>query len=111
MVGKYMILYRSSATAAEQMEADPAEIAAGMKLWTDWAARAGDALVDFGSPLNEVGTVPSGGGDGGTHIGGCAIMQAESVDAVNTLLEDHPHLHAPNASIEVLEILQVPGMG
>lgn len=110
-MGKYMVLYRSSATAGEQMGADPEQAAAGMKLWMDWAARAADALVDLGSPLNEAGTVPSGGGTGGSHIGGYSIMQADSVDAVNTLLEGHPHLHAPDASIEVLEILQVPGMG
>lgn len=62
---------------------------------TDWATRAGDALVDLGSPLNEAGSVPNGSGNGGTHIGGYSIMQAESVDAVNTLLEGHPQLHGP----------------
>jgi len=26
------------------------------------------------------------------------------------LLEDHPHLHAPGATIEILELLAMPGM-
>ncbi|MBV8526728.1 MAG: hypothetical protein JOZ75_00275 [Candidatus Dormibacteraeota bacterium] len=110
-MGRFMVLYKSSATAAEQMGADPEQTAAGMKLWMDWAAKAGNALVDLGSPLNEAATVPSGSGNGGPHIGGYSIMQGDSVGAVNALLEDHPHLNAPDASIEVLEILEVPGMG
>ena len=106
-----MVLYRSTATAAEQMAAGtPEQAAAAMQLWTDWATRAGDALVDLGAPLNEAGNVPTGSGNGGLHIGGYSIMQAESVGAVNTLLEGHPHLLAPGASIEVLEFLQIPGM-
>ena len=110
-MGKYMVLYRSTATAAEQMAAGTAEqAAAAMQLWTDWATRAGDALVDLGAPLNEAGNVPTGSGNGGKHIGGYSIMQAESVGAVNTLLEGHPHLMSPGASIEVLEFLQIPGM-
>lgn len=110
-MGKYMVLYRSTATAAEQMAAGtPEQAAAAMQLWTDWATRAGDALVDLGAPLNEAGNVPTGSGNGGLHIGGYSIMQAESVGAVNTLLEGHPHLMSPGASIEVLEFLQIPGM-
>lgn len=38
-------------------------------------------------------------------------MQGESIDAVNALLEGQPQLHAPDGSIEVLEILPAPGMG
>lgn len=111
-MGKYMVLYRSTATAAEQMAAGtPEQAAAGMQLWTDWATRVAAALVDLGSPLSEAGNVPAGGGNGGKPIGGYSILQAESVDAVNTLLEGHPHLMAPGASIEVLEFLQIPGMG
>ena len=95
-MGKYMVLYRSTATAAEQMAAGtPEQAAAAMQLWTDWATRAGDALVDLGSPLNEAGNVPTGSGNGGKHIGGYSIMQGDSVDAVNTLLEGHPHLMSP----------------
>lgn len=111
-MGKYMVLYRSTMTAAEQMaQGDPSMAAAVMAEWTKWATRAGDHLVDLGSPLNEAGFVPAGNGNGGTHIGGYSVMQAESVDEVNTLLEGHPHFQSPGASIEVLEFLAIPGMG
>lgn len=74
-MGKYMLLYRSTATAAEQMaQGDPSQAAASMELWTQLATRAGDHLVDLGSPLNEAGTVPAGNGNGGTHVGGFSIM-------------------------------------
>jgi hypothetical protein len=113
VVGKYMVLYRSSATAEEQMaqaQADPGAAAAAMELWTQWGAKVGDALVDFGSPLNESAIIPTGGGNVTAHIGGYSIMQADSAAEVTALLEGHPHFHAPDASIEVLEVLPAPGM-
>jgi hypothetical protein len=39
------------------------------------------------------------------------VLEADSVEAVKKLLNDHPHFHAPgDPSIEVLEFLPVPGM-
>ena len=111
-MGKYMVLYRSTATAAEQMAAgSPEQMKAAMDLWTQWGAKAGDAIVDFGAPLSEASVIPAGSDNGETHIGGYAILEADSVDAVNTLLEGHPHFHSPGASIEVLEFLPMPGSG
>lgn len=113
-MGKYMVLYKSTATAAEQMaaaSADPAQAAAAMELWGRWAEKAGDAILDLGAPLNEVSSIPSGSDGGGIHIGGYSLLQSDSVDAVNDLLKDHPHFHSPGASIEVLEIMAMPRAG
>lgn len=102
---KYLVLYRATVTAAEQISgADPAQAQAGMDAWMAWAGRAGDAIVDLGSPL---GVVESGG-DEGDPIGGYSIMQAESADALATVLDGHPHA-AWGGTIEVLEMLAVPG--
>lgn len=112
-MGKFMVLYRSSARATEQMAtaaANPEQAQAGMDLWMQWSGKAGDAIVDFGAPLNDVGFIP-GGDAGGDYIGGYSILEGESAEAVNDLLRDHPHLHSPDASIEVLEFLPVPGSG
>ena len=38
-------------------------------------------------------------------------MQAESLDALRALLDRHPHLMLPGATIEVHEFLSMPGMG
>lgn len=113
VVGKFLVLYRSTATAAEQMAAarsDPAQAQAGMELWMQWMQKAGDAIVDFGAPLNEVGLIPASDGTA-AHIGGYSILQGDSAEAVTALLREHPHFHSPGASIEVLEFLPAPGGG
>jgi len=83
-----------------------------MGLWEAWGTKAGKALVDFGSPLAESGSLPArGAGDGGSHIGGFSILEGESADDIVKLLEGHPHFHSPAASIDILELLPAPGMG
>jgi hypothetical protein len=108
---KYLVLYRAPVGAFEQMaNTTPEQAQAGMELWMTWAGKAGDHLVDLGSPLASVSTVGKAS-SGGSAIGGFSILQADTVEDVNTLLKDHPHFHAsPDASIEVLEFLPVPGM-
>jgi len=115
-VAKYMVLYRSSVSATEQMaNSDPEAARAGMELWMKWAGRVGGAMADMGSPLGTVVTMTSSGstagGSSGSFIGGFSVLEADSVEAVKKLLDDHPHFHAPgDPSIEVLEFLPVPGM-
>jgi hypothetical protein len=109
---KFLVLYRSSVSAADQMaNATPEQAKAGMDAWMSWANRAGSAIVDLGSPVGASVAVGSGGGgraDG--HVGGFSILQAESLEAVKSLLVGHPHLMMPGGSIEVHEFLQLPGM-
>jgi len=54
--------------------------------------------------------VPSDGGQGDRQVGGYSILQGESLEEINKLLDGHPHFHSPNASIEVREFLSMPGM-
>jgi hypothetical protein len=105
-VTKYLVLYRSKLTAAEQMaQGTPEQAQAGMEAWTAWAARAGDAVVDLGTPLEVVET----GGDTGDPVGGYSILQAESAEALAKVLDGHPHSEM-GGTIETLELLVVPGM-
>jgi hypothetical protein len=110
-MAKYLLLYRSSVSAGEQIASgSPEEAQAGMEEWMTWMARAGDAIVDFGSPVSQVTTTgPTGGGADVRPVGGYSILETGSLDALTSLLKDHPHLHAPDASIEVLEFLPIPG--
>ena len=102
----YLVLYRSSITAGEQMaQSTPEQAQAGMDAWTAWAAQAGDAVVDLGTPLEVV----ENGGDSGDPIGGYSILQAESNEALGKLLENHPH-KAMGGTIETLECLRISGM-
>jgi hypothetical protein len=110
-VQKYLVLYKSSATAAQQMAAgDPAQAEASMGLWMTWMEKAGSALVDPGSPLGDGTELPSSGTRPSQPVGGYSILQAESMQDVESLLDGHPHYHSPDASIEVYEFLAMPGM-
>ena len=109
-MAKYLVLYRSKVSAAEQMEgASPEDAQAGMEAWMQWAGKVGNAMVDMGSPLQTVATV--GGSSDGPYIGGFSVLEADSSDAAQALVDGHPHLMSPgDPSIEVLEFLPVPGM-
>jgi len=109
-VAKFLVLYRSKVSAAEQMEgASPEDAQAGMDAWMQWAGKVGNAMVDMGSPVQSVAVV--GGSSGGGHIGGFSVLEADSADAAKALVDGHPHLMSPgDPSIEVLEFLAVPGM-
>ena len=103
---KYLVLYRSGMTASEQMAANsPEQAQAGMDAWMGWAAQAGDAIVDLGSPTSVVDP----GGDAGDPIGGYSILQAESPAALAAVLDGHPH-RKMGGTIETLEMLPMPGM-
>lgn len=98
-MSRFLVLYRSDATAAEQMaNATEEEAAAGMQAWMAWFGKAGPAVVDGGAPTQ--------GGDG--TIGGYSILQGDSREAVEALLVDHPHRQV--GTIDVLELLSMPGM-
>jgi hypothetical protein len=106
---KYLVLYRSPVPAREQMGAStPEQAQAGMEGWMRWAGKAGSAIVDLGSPLASEGTVGRAS-DSGTPIGGFSVLEAGSVDALKQVLDGHPHLEAPEGSIEILEFLPLPG--
>ena len=76
-----------------------------------WAGKAGAAIVELGAPVGGGRHVESGSSASGrTQIRGYSILQATSVDEVVRLLDGHPHLTTPGASIEVLEALPMPGM-
>lgn len=101
---QYLVLYRSTVSAAEQMaNADPDSGAESMRAWMEWANRAGNALVELGAPTQTVA-----GGEPGSFIGGYSIMQAEDLPSLQLALADHPHL-SWGGTIEILEMLPLDG--
>ena len=100
-MAKFLVLYRAEVSAQEQMaQATPEQAQAGMDAWMGWAGKAGDAIVDLGSPL-----APVGGAD--ATLGGYSVLQADSAEAVSSVLEGHPHLQI--GTIDVHECLEMPG--
>jgi hypothetical protein len=109
---KFLVLYRSSVSAGDQMaNITPEQAQAGMDAWMQWAGKATEQIVDLGSPLAPVTVIGQGSApSNGQQISGFSILQAESRDAVTGVLEQHPHFHSPGeSSIEILEFLPMPG--
>jgi hypothetical protein len=105
---KYLLLYRAPVSATEQMAgASPEEAQAGMDAWMTWAGKAGSAIVDMGSPVARATSIGTDGATGDA-IGGFSILEADSLGALEALLDGHPHLQLDGAAIEVHEFLPLP---
>lgn len=110
---KFLVLYKASASGFEQMmKATPEQQKAGMDAWMAWGQKAASAIVDMGAPLGKSLKVAKGGVGTPvtTDLGGYSILQAESKEALAKTLEGHPHFMMPDGTIEVTEIMPIPGM-
>ncbi len=109
---KYLVLYRSTTSAAAQTtQATPEQAKAGMEAWMAWAGRAGAAVIDLGAPVGHphyFSGTPSGAAH--SHVAGFSILEAEDEGALRMLFIGHPHLQVPANSIEALEFLPMPGL-
>jgi hypothetical protein len=105
-----MILYRAGTSANEQLEnATPEQTEAGLQAWRTWAEKVSYALVDLGSPLAH--TTHVGPGAASTDgVCGYSLVEAGSAEEVETILNGHPHLGMPGASIEVLEVIPISAL-
>ena len=106
----FMILYRSTASAREQIaNATPEQREAGLEAWRTWATKVGYAITDLGAPLAHT-THIGPGSPSSDGVAGYSLLQAGSAEEVETILDGHPHLTMPGASIEVLEVIPMGGM-
>ena len=111
---KFLVLYMAPSAQFEQMmkNATPEQHKKGMDAWMAWMNANKASLVDGGAPLGKTKRVDAGGSkDSKNEVGGYSIVQAESHDAAATIFgKGHPHLQMPGAWIEIVEIMQIPGM-
>jgi hypothetical protein len=110
---KFLVLYKAPASAFEQMKnTTPEQQKAGMEAWMTWSKKAGGSIVDMGAPLGKSLRVTKGGGASASanDLGGYSILQGESKEAVAESLKGHPHFMMPDGSIEVVELMPIPGM-
>jgi hypothetical protein len=111
-MAKYLILYQSSASARELMaSATPEEMQASMKEWMVWKDSLPKALTfEWGMPLQPVHEITNENvGSSNSTASGYAIMEGEK-DEITEVLKSHPHLKREGATIELLEMLSMPGM-
>jgi hypothetical protein len=108
---KYLVLYRVTASALEQLaKATPEQSKAMMDAWYAWAKKAGPAVVDLGCPTTSPQKYSSSKGApqaGDASVGGFSILQAETKDKLEEVLTGHPHFASPGAAIEVHEVVPI----
>jgi hypothetical protein len=112
---KFLVLYKASAAAYQKAMKDstPEQQKAGMDAWMGWSKKAASSLVDMGGPLGKSARVANNGeaSDVVNDLGGYSIMQAESKEALAASMKEHPHLAMmADSSIEIVEIMPIPGM-
>lgn len=109
---KFLVLYKAPASSFGQMKtATPEQQKAGMEGWMSWSKKAASSIVDMGAPLGKSLRVTTGGAAANTNdLGGYSILQAESKEALAETLKGHPHFMMPDGSIEVIEVMPIPGM-
>lgn len=111
-MAKYVFIYHAPMTPAEAAPPTPEQMEAVMGQWNAWAAKVGDGLIDFGTPLAGGTRVTTEGTSASTRdVAGYSILEADNFDAALELARNHPHLNMPGGcEIEIHEALAVPGM-
>jgi len=109
---KFMALYLAPVSAIEQMKKSPPEqMKAGMDAWMKWMQQNKGAITELGAPLGKTKRITGDGISAAKNeVTGYSIVQADSHEAAAKLFDGHPHLRMPGASIEVMEVMPIPGM-
>jgi hypothetical protein len=109
---KFLVLYKASTSGYEQMKkSTPEQQKAGMDAWMAWGQKAHSAIVDMGAPLGKsLRVTPNGSSPVVNDLGGYSILQGESKEALAETLKGHPHFMMPDGSIEIVELMPIPGM-
>lgn len=111
-MSKYLILFNSSTTAQEQMaNATPEQMQASMSEWMAWQQEAVKSVeFEWGLPIQAVAQVTTTEVTDSTNkASGYCIMEGNK-DVVAKLLQSHPHLKRADATIDLLEMIPMPGM-
>lgn len=112
-MAKYMVLYSSTMKASEVMaSATPEQMKASMDEWMAWREAASKvAEVEFGMPMQAISRIDQDGvTDSSSQVSGYALAVCDSKDALLEVLKSHPHLKRTESSIDVFEMLSMPGL-
>ncbi len=107
---KFLVLYMvpsAPATAGQQMNISPEDMKKGLEPWLAWWKKYEKEFVDRGTQLlYGMHVTQDEVTKGKTQVTGYAIVQAEDMNAVKTLLADGPFfVMMPGASAEVFEMM------
>ncbi len=110
---KFLVLYKAPIEEFQKLMANTnkEQQKKGMDEWTKWMQNHKADLADMGAPVGKTKQVmTSGVKDIKNDVGGYSVVQADSHDAAAKIFTDNPHFSIPGASIEVMEIMEMPGM-
>ena len=111
---KFLVLYMANRAEFEKMmkNSTPEQQKKGMEAWMKWMNDNKASIVEGGAPLGKTKRVDANGtSNTKNEIGGYSVVQAESHDAATKIFgKDHPHLKMPDAWIEIIEVMPLPGM-
>jgi hypothetical protein len=109
---RFLVLYKAPLSSFEQMmKATPEQQKAGMDAWMAWSTKAAASIVDMGAPLGKsLRVTPAGASPTTNDLGGYSILQGESKEALAETLKGHPHFMMPDGTIEIVELMPMPGM-
>lgn len=108
---KFIVIYYAPAELMAGMaNATPEDLKKGKEGWMAWAAKCGDGLVDLGTPLiNGQQVTLSGSAVSRKDVTGYSIIQAESAEAAQKMLEGHPfRALGASSEIEIYESMPLP---
>ncbi|HUC20993.1 MAG TPA: hypothetical protein VMR98_05905 [Candidatus Polarisedimenticolaceae bacterium] len=108
-----MIVYNATESAGETMaKSTKEEMQASMAAWMAWKDEAEKKVkFEFGSPMQAVGRItPDGVVASDSQASGYSMIEADSKELVIEVLRNHPHLQRKGATIDVLEMITMPGM-
>lgn len=110
---KYMILHNAPEPAREFMAKFTQEqMQAGMASWIAWKEEAEKKVAfEFGNPMQAVARVTPGGViESDNQASGYSMIVADSKELALEVLRNHPHLQREGATMDVLEIVTMPGI-
>ena len=109
---RFMALYMAERSAIDQMmKPTPEDMKKGVDAWMNWHKANQKAVEELGAPLGKTKRVDARGmSDTKNEITGYSIVEGDSFEAVSKVFEGHPHLQHPGCSIDLLEIMPLPGM-
>jgi len=96
---KFILFYKGPATPP----------GASHDKWPAWFSKIGDQLVDMGSPMENGFVLHSNGSTSSpaTNFNGYSIIQARDINAVISLVKDHPFLALGKGEYDI-EIFEIP---
>lgn len=105
---RFMLLYRGTPTDMSAMSQDEAQ--AEMGRWMAWYGQQGDAVLDMGSPFaTSTSVVDDGSRTGASSLTGYTVVEAADLDAVASMVNDHPYLRDGGGefSVDVFEMVDM----